>query len=131
MGPVKVLLDTHALLWAITGDRRLSKKAHEVIASFSTAVYISAATAWEISIKVYAGKLPGAKALVASFEKRMQELGFLPLAITTDHALRAGALAGAHRDPFDRMLIAQSVAENLSLVSNEKIFDGFGVKRIW
>lgn len=128
---MKVLLDTHALLWAITGNRRLSRKARELIASFSTAVYISAATAWEISIKVHAGKLPGAEGLVSSFEKRMKELGFLSLPITTDHALKAGALIGAHRDPFDRMLIAQSVAENLSLVSNEKIFDGFGVQRLW
>jgi PIN domain nuclease of toxin-antitoxin system len=131
MGPVKVLLDTHALLWAITGDRRLSLKARKAIASFSTVVYISAASAWEISIKVNAGKLPGAEGLVASFQKRMQELGFLALSITADHAIKAGALTGAHRDPFDRMLIAQSVLDNLALVSNERIFDSFGVKRIW
>lgn len=61
----------------------------------------------------------------------MQELGFFSLPITTEHAIKAGALAGAHRDPFDRMLMAQSILENLSLVSNEKIFDQFGVKRIW
>jgi PIN domain nuclease of toxin-antitoxin system len=131
MGSVKVLLDTHTLLWAVTGNRRLSRKAHELIASFSTVVYISAATAWEISIKVHAGKLPGAERLASGFEKRMKELGFLPLPIATDHALKAGALIGTHRDPFDRMLIAQSTIENLSLISNEEIFDSFGVQRIW
>lgn len=131
MGAVRVLIDTHALLWSITADKRLSKKAEDVIASFSTEVYVSAASAWEISIKVNSGKLPGAEALVLSFQKRMYELGFLSLPITTEHAIKAGSLSGVHRDPFDRMLMAQSILENLSLVSNEKIFDQFGVKRIW
>lgn len=128
---MKLLLDTHTLLWSITGDKRLSRRAEEAIASFSAEVYVSAASAWEISIKVHCGKLPGAEALVLSFHKRMHDLGFLTLPITSEHAIQAGGLAGAHNDPFDRMLIAQSLLENLHLVSNERVFDGFGVKRIW
>jgi PIN domain nuclease of toxin-antitoxin system len=131
MGPLKVLLDTHALLWSLTGDERLSKRARDVIASFSTMVYVSAASAWEISIKVNSGKLPGAEALASSFDKRMQEVGFLPLPITAEHGIKAGSLAGPHRDPFDRMLIAQSVLENLALISNETTFDRLGARRIW
>jgi PIN domain nuclease of toxin-antitoxin system len=128
---MRVLVDTHALLWAVTGNRRLSKRAHSVLASFANEVFVSAASAWEITTKHRLGKLPSAEGLVADFARIVEQLGFHPLPISLEHAQRAGSLPGAHRDPFDRMLIAQAQNEDLLLVSNEKIFDIYGIKRIW
>ena len=128
---MRVLLDTHALLWSAIDDKRLSEKARSVIGNLKTDVYVSAASAWEVTTKVRLGKLPGAEGLASQFAENLRRMGFLELTITVEHAQRAGQLAGAHRDPFDRMLIAQSQAENLAIVSNEEIFDGYGVRRIW
>ena len=128
---MRVLVDTHALLWAISGDRRLSKRAHSVLASFANEVFVSAASAWEITTKHRLGKLPSAEGLVADFGRIIEQLGFHALPISIEHAQRAGSLPGDHRDPFDRMLVAQAQSENLPLVSNERIFDFYGIKRIW
>jgi PIN domain nuclease of toxin-antitoxin system len=128
---MRVLVDTHALLWAVTGDRRLSKRAQSVLASFANEVFVSAAFAWEITTKHRLGKLPSAEGLVADFARIVEQLGFRPLPISLEHAQRAGNLPGVHRDPFDRMLVAQAQSENLPLVSNEGIFDIYGIKRIW
>ena len=128
---MRVLLDTHALLWSAIDDKRLSEKARSVIENLKTEVYVSAASAWEVTTNVRLGKLPGAEGLASQFAENLRRMGFLELTITVEHAQRAGQLAGAHRDPFDRMLIAQSQAENLAIVSNEEIFDGYGVRRIW
>jgi len=128
---MRVLVDTHALLWAVTGDRRLSKRAQSVLASFANEVFVCAASAWEITTKHRLGKLPSAEGLVADFARIVEQLGFRPLPISLEHAQRAGNLPGVHRDPFDRMLVAQAQSENLPLVSNERIFDIYGIKRIW
>ena len=128
---MRVLLDTHALLWSAIDDKRLSERARSVIENLKTEVYVSAASAWEVTTNVRLGKLPGAEGLASQFAENLRRMGFLELTITVEHAQRAGQLAGAHRDPFDRMLIAQSQAENLAIVSNEEIFDGYGVRRIW
>ena len=103
---MRALLDTHALLWWLDGDRRLSRRARAVIANERNTVLVSAASAWEI----------------ASFDG---------LDITVAHGQRAGSLPGLHRDPFDRMLIAQAQAENLPLLTNETVFAGYGIRRIW
>lgn len=132
MGPLmRVLVDTHVLLWALSGDKRLSRKAHSVIASFDNEVFVSAASAWEIATKHRLGKLPDADAVAGNLSAIIEQLGFRELPISLGHAERAGALPGEHRDPFDRMLIAQSQAENLPLVSNERVFDAYAVRRIW
>jgi PIN domain nuclease of toxin-antitoxin system len=128
---VRVLLDTHTLLWWLDGDRRLSRRARNVIADDTNTVLISAASAWEISTKVRLGKLPGASAVAAELPAVLRQQDFEPLPITIVHALRAGNLPGPHRDPFDRMLIAQAHDEDVALLSNERIFDGYGVRRIW
>jgi len=128
---VRVLLDTHTLLWWLDGDRRLSKRARNVIASEETGVLVSAASAWEISTKVRLGKLPGAIEIASDLPSILRRQDFESLPITAVHALRAGSLPGAHRDPFDRMLIAQAQHEDLALVSNERLFDGYGVRRVW
>jgi PIN domain nuclease of toxin-antitoxin system len=86
---------------------------------------------WEIATKVRIGKLPGAQAFAAEFPARIERLGFYGLAVTLEHGQRAGLLPGAHKDPFDRMLIAQAQAENIPLISNERIFESYGIRRIW
>ena len=128
---MKLLLDTHALLWWLAGDaRNLSKSAYDAIAHQDNFVYVSAASAWEIATKQRLGKLD-AGVLSGQLAQIVAQQTFIALDISMDHAERAGALPGAHKDPFDRMLIAQAHAENLTLVSNESLFDGFGVARIW
>lgn len=128
---MRVLLDTHALLWWALDDPRLSGRSREAIGDPRTTVLVSAASAWEIATKARLGKLPAAEALAATLRDYLAEQGFTPLDITLAHGQRAGALPGPHRDPFDRMLIAQAQAEQLALVSNEAVFDQYGVTRVW
>ena len=128
---MRILLDTHALLWWLDGDRRLSQRARRLIDSDQTAVLVSAASAWEIRTKFRLGKLPGAAAVAADLMGCLDSQGFAPLSITVDHAQRAGSLPGPHRDPFDRVLIAQSQAEDLPLVTVDPVFGLYGVKVIW
>jgi PIN domain nuclease of toxin-antitoxin system len=128
---VRALLDTHALLWWLDGDRHLSRRARLYIANEANTVLVSAASAWEIATKVRLGKLPGAVEVAERLPLILVEQGFEPVEITIVHAVRAGGLPGPHRDPFDRMLIAQAQAENLALISNETVFDSYGIRRIW
>jgi PIN domain nuclease of toxin-antitoxin system len=128
---VRVLVDTHTLIWWANDNPRLSAKARLVLGSFDSEVFVSAASAWELTTKVRLGRLPEAATFAADFRTNVELLGFHELAISVDHGHRAGLLPGSHEDPFDRMLIAQSIAENLSLVSNEQIFDEYKVRRIW
>lgn len=124
-----LLLDTHALLWWLEGSPMLPARARDAIAQHDA--YVSAATGWEVATKVRIGKLPGAAHLTTGFAAHVRREGFLELPISLDHAERAGTLPGPHRDPFDRMLIAQALAGNLVLVSNESAFDAYGVRRLW
>ncbi|HET6763428.1 MAG TPA: type II toxin-antitoxin system VapC family toxin [Longimicrobiaceae bacterium] len=126
---MRLLVDTHALLWWLAGNAKLSSPAREAIAAHDA--YVSAATAWEVTTKVRIGKLPEATLLASQFSEHIWREGFLALPITVEHAARAGNLVGPHRDPFDRMLIAQAQAEDLILVSNEAVFDSYGVQRVW
>jgi len=128
---MKALLDTHTLLWWLDGDEQLSATAREWINEASHSILVSAASAWEIATKVRIGKLPGAVEVAAQFHECLMSQGFAPLDISTEHALRAGSLPGPHRDPFDRMLIAQAQSLNVPLISNERIFDNYGIRRIW
>lgn len=127
---MKVLLDTHVLLWWLSGDTKMSRRARHVIQDQENMVLVSAASAWEIAIKSKAGKLE-AGPLVADFQREVGEAGFSELPISSDHAIRAGLLRGPHKDPFDRMLAAQAQAEYLAVISKDKLFDDYGVRRIW
>jgi PIN domain nuclease of toxin-antitoxin system len=128
---MQLLLDTHALLWWVLDAKDLSRKARRIIADYDNQVFVSAATAWEIAIKFRIGRLPQAEAFVHSLRGNLARLGFSELPISVDHAQRAGLLPSDHKDPFDRMLIAQAQAEGLVLVSNENLFDAYHVHRIW
>lgn len=128
---MRVLLDTHAFLWWLDGDRRLSARARRTIGEETNTILVSAASAWEITTKVRIGKLPGAVEVAGDVSGCIARQRFDSLDITVLHAQRAGRLPGAHRDPFDRMLAAQAQIEDLPIVSNDLIFDGYSVTRMW
>jgi PIN domain nuclease of toxin-antitoxin system len=128
---MRILLDTHALLWWLSDDPSLPPSARRWMAPGGNTVFVSAASAWEIATKVRLGKLPFAADLAADFAGYLANERFEPLSITPDHAVRAGLLPGPHKDPFDRMLVAQAQAEDLPIVSNDVAFDGYRVRRIW
>ncbi len=128
---MRALLDTHTLLWWLSDDSALSRASRKIIADTKNTLVVSAASAWEIATKVRLGKLPTAASLAADFTGNLDRERFQLLSISVEHALRAGLLPGSHRDPFDRMLIAQAQAENLPIVSKEKLFDAYGLRRIW
>jgi len=128
---LRVLLDTHALLWWLSDDPALTRPARKIIADTKNTVIVSAASAWEIGTKVRLGKLPTANDLAADFSGHLDRDGFQLLAISAEHGIRAGLLPGPHKDPFDRMLIAQAQAENVPIISVERLFEQYGVRRIW
>lgn len=128
---MRLLLDTHTLLWWLADDPSLSAAARKLIRRSSNNVLVSAVSAWEIGTKVRLGKLPGAEELAADFAGYLARERFEQLPISVEHGIRAGLLPGSHKDPFDRMLVAQSLAENLPVVSNDSIFDSYNVRRLW
>lgn len=127
----RLLLDTHTLLWWLVGNAQLSARARAVIAEPFAVVFVSAASGWEIATKVRLGKLPDPHGVTDSLAAHVTAQGFRELPISLEHGRRAGRLPGPHKDPFDRMLIAQAQAEGLALVSNEARFDAYEVERVW
>jgi PIN domain nuclease of toxin-antitoxin system len=128
---MRLLLDTHALLWWLAGDENLSADARAALGESENTIFVSAASTWEISTKHRLGKLPGVNAIASNLAEAIESQGFLSLPVTIAHGQAAGALPGPHRDPFDRMLIAQAMLEDLVLVSNERAFDAYAVRRLW
>jgi PIN domain nuclease of toxin-antitoxin system len=128
---LKVLLDTHALLWWLANDSRLSATAREVIAHVENEIWVSAVSAWEIATKARIGKLAGVERLLSDFDALMAREGFQLLAMSHRHAILAGGFNVAHRDPFDRMLVAQAMSEGAALLSNDAELAVFGVTLIW
>jgi PIN domain nuclease of toxin-antitoxin system len=128
---LQLLLDTHAFLWWLAGDDALSIAAKTAIADEGNDIFVSAASTWEITTKHRIGKLPGIAVIVGNLDKAVADQGFTGLPISLRHGQIAGGLPGPHRDPFDRMLIAQAMLENLVLVSNERPFDAYDVRRLW
>lgn len=128
---MKILLDTHALIWWLAGDERLPGVVRSCIGDESNPVFVSAASAWEISTKFRLGRLPGASVLALDPGRSLADQGFEELPISIESGTRAGLLPGPVRDPFDRMLIAQAMLHDLVIVSNEALFDSYGVRRHW
>ncbi len=126
-----VLLDTHAFLWWLDGDPTLPARTRRLIGDQRTRVLVSAVTGWEITTKHRVGKMPDAAAVAADVAGAIASQGFLTLPITLPHAQLAGALPGPHRDPWDRMLAAQSLIEDLPIVSSDKALESFGAARLW
>ena len=128
---MKLLLDTHALLWWWKDDKRLSKRAANAIADENNTVLVSAASAWEIATKHRIGKLPGAESAIREFNELILADGFNHLAVSYHHALMAGGFNIKHRDPFDRMLAAQTLIEAATLVTSDATMKLFRVKCFW
>ena len=128
---MKLLLDTHALLWWWKDDPRLSKRAAKAIADEANIVLVSAASAWEIATKHRIGKLPGAESAIRDFNELIVVDGFGHLAVSYQHAIKAGGFDIVHRDPFDRMLAAQSIIEGAALVTDDAAMKLFCVKCFW
>jgi len=128
---LRLLLDTHALIWWLTDDPRLPSPAKQMVRDPHATILVSAASAWEIATKFRLDKMPGVALIVPDVEGYVLREGFLSLAVTMHHAQLAGSLPGHHKDPFDRMLIAQALVESCTLVSNEAVFDRYGVTRTW
>lgn len=128
---MRILLDTHAFVWWLEGSPRLSRRARSVLEREGNEIFVSAATAWELTTKARLGRLPFASEVAADVFGAIVGQGFHPLDITTVHAQRAGWLPGHHADPWDRMLIAQAQAEGLAVVSDETRFDEYGITRVW
>jgi PIN domain nuclease of toxin-antitoxin system len=124
-------LDTHALLWWLADDPALPPAARKFIRARSNTILVSAVSVWEIATKFRIGKLPQGAELALHFDTVLTQESFEPLPITPTHAARAGLLPGPHRDPFDRMLIAQSQAENLPIISGDPVFDDYKLRRLW
>jgi PIN domain nuclease of toxin-antitoxin system len=128
---LRLLLDTHTLLWTLLDDPRLSEKAQAAVADPANEIIVSAVSLYEITQKHRNGKLPQSAPFVRDYARMMAGLDWTPLPVTIDHAALAGGMDIDHRDPFDRMLIAQARIERIPLVTNEELFDRFGVERVW
>ncbi len=125
------LLDTHALLWWLCDPDKLGNVARDTIENPDNEILVSAASAMEITTKYRIGKLPYAERLATRFAAEIAAEQFVELSITVAHAELAGQLPFEHKDPFDRLLIAQARIGDIPLISNEKLFDNLGVQRIW
>ena len=128
---MRFLLDTHALIWWLAADEALSSVARAAIADHENEIFVSAASAWEIATKHRIGKLPQAGLLAADIAGFVTAQGFNELPVSIRHGQLAGALPRIHKDPFDRMLVAQAIIEDLTFVSNDEILAVYGVSRLW
>ena len=128
----RLLLDTHVFLWALAEPKKLSAKARNAITTLENSVYVSPITAYELSYKHHQGKLPSGAAIVASFGRQVAHLYASELALSAPHALAAGQLGWAHKDPFDRILAAQAMVEGLTLVTEDQELQAFEpVSTLW
>lgn len=128
---MRVLLDTHALLWALVEPNKLSLNASDVIEDTRNTIVVSAASAWEVAIKFDLGRLPEARMVIEGYREHLGVLRAVELAINSTHAIKAGTFDAKHRDPFDRVLAAQSLVEGLPIISKDPAFGEFHVTAIW
>jgi PIN domain nuclease of toxin-antitoxin system len=129
---VTLLLDTHAFFWAVNQPDRLSITARDLISDASVPLLVSAASAWEMSMKHRLGRWPQVADTVRNFDRKVQRLGANCLSISVEHALAAGSLEWDHKDPFDRALAAQAMREGAQLVSKDRAFSGLpGLSLVW
>ncbi|MDP9266109.1 MAG: type II toxin-antitoxin system VapC family toxin [Chloroflexota bacterium] len=128
---MRLLLDTHAFLWSIGAPDRLSDRARRAIEDGANDVFLSAASAWEIAIKAGLGRVSLPRDLERFVPDQMARNSIQPLPVDLGHALRVFALPDVHRDPFDRLLVAQAIAEELTLVSRDRRLKGYAAKLLW
>jgi PIN domain nuclease of toxin-antitoxin system len=128
---MSLLLDTHVLIWWIEAPSRIPARLHDMITDAATRVFVSAATAWEITTKHRLGKLSFEQAFIDDFDNRLRDSSFEPLPISARHAIAGASLAGRHKDPFDRLLVGQALCEGLSIVSADRLIATLGAKIVW
>lgn len=128
---MKLLLDTHVLFWAMQDRPKLSSTSRAAIEAEENEVLVSIVGAWEMAIKIGSGKWPEAAALLANFDKVIAVPAFVLLPLTVPHVRAAGLMQAAHRDPFDRLLAAQAIAEELTLVTADTKVQGLGAAWLW
>jgi len=128
---MRLLLDTHALIWAATLDERLSSKARKLLLDNDNELFLSTASIWEMAIKTGLGKLILKQPIEQTINEQIQINGLQILNIEPAHALAVASLPWHHRDPFDRLLICQSQLEKLTILSCDSAMDAYGVERIW
>lgn len=129
--PATYLLDTHVLLWWLFDDPKLSPFAREAIRSPDNTILVSAASGWEIATKHRLGKLPHAEEAVHNLHALLRKARMEAVPITMEHVLAAGGLPGPHRDPFDRMLIAQGQIEGIAIITSDSAFKQYPVEVVW
>jgi len=128
---VRLLLDTHTAIWWWLNDPKLARSARALIADRTHDVFVSAATGWEIAIKVQCGKMPEMTGQVERFDVLVTSNGFTHIAIDHIHATTAGSTDGRNRDPFDRLLAAQARIEDMTLVTKDRHMGQFGCRTAW
>ena len=128
---MRLLLDTHALLWWISDDERLSSRAKALVGDGANEVFVSAVSAWEIVVKAGIGRLEVPEPIDRFVVAQLEANAFHPLAITMRHSLGLASLPDVHRDPFDRMLASQALLDDLTLVSSDRVFADYPVATEW
>lgn len=130
---MRLLLDTHAFLWWVNPHERMSPYAYKVLADGANEVFVSTVTPWEVAIKAAIGRFDMPQPLGPFFEREIAANSFRVLAVELRHAVAVRELShfADHRDPFDRMLVAQAITEDLAIVSADRVFERYGVQRVW
>jgi len=128
---VKLLVDTHVVIWWVTDPDRLSTTVDDLLQSGSADVFVSPVTAFEIARKHGIGKLTFDASFLAEFDARIADLGWSELALTNAHAVAAGQLTGGHKDPFDRLIAAQAITEGLTVATLDPAIAALGAKVVW
>ena len=128
---MRLLIDTHVLIWWVNDLSKLPQHIQDILVDSGNEVFVSPVVPWEIAMKVHARKLSFDTQFLADFDNRIRALAFTPLPLTSAHAVAAGQLTGRHKDPFDRMLVAQAHVEQLALVTRDPALAGLGAQVIW
>jgi len=128
---VRFLVDTHAFLWAVLSPEKLSDRVRSVFADRKAELLVSIATPWEMAIKAGIGRLQNGANILDNFENRVTASGYRILETSIKHMIRSGFLPQYHKDPFDRLLIAQALDLNVPILSCDDVFDLYGVQRVW
>jgi PIN domain nuclease of toxin-antitoxin system len=128
---MKFVLDTHTLVWWLNRSSELSKSGYDAIASFDNNIFVSAISAYEIANKYRLGKWPGARNVALLFESILRDEGFNVLAITAEHALLAGTIVNDHRDPFDRIIVAQAISSDATVITKDNQIARLGALTLW
>ena len=128
---MKLLLDTHVLIWWLADPWRVPDHVQDTIVQSASDVFVSAASAWEIGVKLRIGKLAFDAVFLDDFDTQVRSLAFEPLPMTAAHAVAGAKLPGSHKDPFDRMIVGQALTERLTVVTADPAIAGLGARVMW